>query len=86
MHEFIGRLTSLARVARAFRVRCVLQVWEVMRRNSRLEEKDLERKRRAEWVRLKQLEDPQLAMYASVRSLDTSKESNSAESLRAYKM
>eukprot|EP00903_Cladosiphon_okamuranus_P009418 g8982.t1 len=39
------------------------QVWEVMRRKKRLEEKDLNRKKRAEWVRLKQLEDPQLAMY-----------------------
>lgn len=36
-----------------------------MHRKKRLEEKDLERKRRAEWVRLKQLEDPQLAMYAT---------------------
>ena len=36
-----------------------------MHRKKRLEEKDLERKKRAEWVRLKQLEDPQLAMYAN---------------------
>ncbi|CAM9383604.1 unnamed protein product, partial [Scytosiphon promiscuus] len=39
------------------------QVWRVCRREKYMETKGLERKQRAEWVRLKQLEDPQLAMY-----------------------
>ncbi|CAM9252367.1 unnamed protein product [Pylaiella littoralis] len=38
-------------------------MWEVSRREKGVEDKDLQRKNRAEWVRLKQLEDPQLAMY-----------------------
>ncbi|CAM9943461.1 unnamed protein product [Ectocarpus sp. 6 AP-2014] len=39
------------------------QVWQAWQQKRDLEQKDLERQKRAEWVRLKQLEDPQLAMY-----------------------
>lgn len=39
-----------------------MQVREVLRRERAMEEKDVGRKIRAEWVRQKQLEDPQLAM------------------------
>ncbi|CAM9191082.1 unnamed protein product [Ectocarpus fasciculatus] len=38
------------------------QVWQARQQKKDLEQKDLERQKRAEWVRLKQLEDPQLAM------------------------
>ena len=39
-----------------------VQVSEALRREKVNEENDNARKTRAEWVRLKQLEDPQLAM------------------------
>ncbi|CAM9837831.1 unnamed protein product [Ectocarpus sp. 12 AP-2014] len=39
------------------------QVWQAWQQRKDLEQKDLERQKRAEWVRLKQLEDPQLAKY-----------------------
>lgn len=40
-----------------------VQVSEALRREKVNEENDNARKTRAEWVRLKQLEDPQLAMW-----------------------
>lgn len=41
---------------------CSLQVSEALRQQKVNEENDKARKARAEWVRLKQLEDPQLTM------------------------
>lgn len=39
-----------------------MQIQQVLRRENEKEGKDVQRKTRAEWVRLRQLEDPQLAL------------------------